>query len=180
MVEMCSIPDFKFSLMPYLINNITEWNLLKISKLRKEDWLPTTIHSGDGGADLRSSSLTPIVLKPFEYAKIPLGIKVFVPNGYFLDLRPRSSAFVKKKLNCLNGLIDFGFQEEMCFLCQFIPPPDVMNSVCTIEFGERVAQLVAKKKLDCTFNEISEEDLISLHSRSKTNRQGGFGSSGIM
>jgi len=76
-------------------------------------FLPRRAESKATGYDVKASidlstnkNLNYIDMIKDKMYKIPLGIKVFCPDGWWLELRPRSSTFVKKEFNCLYGVID--------------------------------------------------------------------------
>jgi len=65
--------------------------------------------SGDCGLDLANASGKQILLLPNAKELIPAGIQVKIPEGYCGLIIPRSSAFVKKGLTIITGLIDSGY-----------------------------------------------------------------------
>jgi len=56
-----------------------------------------------------------------EYIKIPTGFKILAPEGWWVELKPRSSTFAKKFCHSLYGTIDNGFYNELLFAIQFLP-----------------------------------------------------------
>jgi dUTP pyrophosphatase len=159
---MKKIPDFKFALTKKLVNNI--------------EFLPSKAHSTDTGYDVRSAEN--IVLKPFEYALIPLGFRVLIPDGFWLELRPRSSSHAKKHMNCLYGVIDVLYENCVYFSTQYLPSENDPKEL-VINFGDKIGQLVPVERLDMNVNCVSNEELDFLFSeRNGERKTGGFGSSG--
>lgn len=101
------VPEFKFALREDLKNN--------------PEFLPTKSNPTDTGFDVRCADPDGIILKPFEYYKISLGFRIFAPEGWWLDLHPRSSSFFKKHLSALYGVIDETFTLEAAFLATYLP-----------------------------------------------------------
>lgn len=126
----------------------------------KSDWI-----------DLRCSK--DIVLRPFEFTIIPLGVAMQLPEGYEALLLPRSSTFKKYQLLQTNsmGVIDekyAGDNDEwgMPVIHLALPPSDVV----IVPRGERICQFrIVHHQPDVHF--IHAEHL------SQTDR-GGFGSTG--
>lgn len=156
---------------------------------------PEYIHAGDVGMDVYSCE--EYIIRPGETRIIPLGIKVAIPLGYELQVRPRSGQSVKTKLRIANspGTIDANYRDEVGIVIENIEPRIVdietepifdselkINGlkVLSIEYGrdfiiekgQRIAQLVLSEKPTCVFYEVSDVKTI------KGDREGGFGSSG--
>lgn len=131
-------------------------------------------------------------IKFFEYVKIPLGIHCFCPQGWWFELKPRSSTFGNKNFHTLYGTIDETYEGELLFSGQFIPNMvfqdeqkkilDItswMNQTLTIEFGEKIAQIVPVKRVEIETESCSLQELQSKFKQRNASRgSGGFGSTG--
>lgn len=157
-------PTFKFAVKRDLIGSDISF-------------LPTKAHSDDTGWDVKSAkSLT---IKAGQYAKIPLGIRVFAPKGWWLELRPRSSTFAKKQLHCLYGVIDEGFQNEILFATYYAPDISSLGHDIKINCGDAIGQLIPVKRQEMKVEIITNEDFEKIcKERNATRGTGGFGSSG--
>lgn len=142
--------------------------IVKIMKLHPEILLPQYSHPGDAGMDLYNMG-EEVVLKPLARALLPTGLKVAVPAGYELQVRPRSGMALKKGLTVLNtpGTIDAGYRGEVGIIVYNASPTEAI----TIKKGDRVAQIVLKK-----FEEIEWQVIAELDETSRN--EGGFGSTG--
>jgi len=141
---------------------------VKVTRLRKDIPLPQYRHQGDAGVDLLNAG-EKISLKPQERALIPTGIKVAVPSGYELQIRPRSGLAINKGLTVLNtpGTVDSGYRGEVKVIIFNTSPKDTVE----IEKGERIAQAVLNKVEPIEWEECEGLD--------ETRRnEGGFGSTG--
>lgn len=168
-------PKMFFSITEDVINNCYSIGM------KAEDWMPTSANVGDAGLDCRSSSVEDIILQPGCQVKIPLGFKVFIPTGYWLEIRPRSSTFITRGLHPLYGVIDQDFAMPVMFIGQYIPDNcKLLNeqNKNVIKFGERVAQAILHKKHNSNNYIISEEEMELKREARPTTRVGGFGSSG--
>lgn len=108
-------------------------------------------------------------LEPGARALIPTGIFTAIPEGYEVQLRPRSGLAIKKGLNLINclGTIDADFRNEWG-----IPITNQGLETVWIEDGERICQAVLNK-----VEQIEWEEVTSLN---ETDRGlGGFGSTGL-
>jgi dUTP pyrophosphatase len=138
-------------------------------------FLPSKTHSDDTGWDVRAAQ--DITLRAGQYAKIPLGFRTFAPKGWWLEIRPRSSSFVKRHLHCLYGVIDEGFENEMIFACQYIPDVSAMGQDLHIKFGEAIGQILPIKRQEMVVQQISNEEYDQLAAtRAGSRGTGGFGS----
>jgi dUTP pyrophosphatase len=156
------LPTFKFALMEGL----------------GSEFLPTRAHSTDTGWDVRSRSS--FCLRAGQYAKIPLGFRMFAPPGWWLELRPRSSSFAKKHLNSLYGVIDEGYENELILACDYLPDINAMGKDLRIEPGEAIGQIIPVRREEMKVEMISNEEYEALCQARKTSRgKGGFGSTGI-
>lgn len=70
------------------------------------------------GADLRAAIREPVVLQPGTSAIIPTGVRVEIPEGYEIQIRPRSGFAAKNQLTVLNtpGTIDSDYRGEICVI----------------------------------------------------------------
>lgn len=109
-------------------------------------------------------------LEPGSRAILPTGIYTAIPEGYEVQLRPRSGLAIKKGLNLINciGTIDTGYRNEWG-----IPVVNQGLETIWIEDGERVCQAVLNK-----YSTIEWENVNSLDKLTGENRGGGFGHTG--
>lgn len=142
-------------------------------------FLPTRAEPFATGYDVRAAfpDRKDLVLKSGCYAKIPLGFRVFAPKGWWLELRPRSSTFAKKHLNCLYGVIDFSY-EGQCFLCARLDSD--RSGMCqdlVIPFGEPLGQLIPYRLQEMAVQKISNDEFKEMcEKRGAQRKDGGFGS----
>lgn len=140
---------------------------IKVKKLYKDVELPEYKTSGAAAFDFES--MIDIIINPNETRIIPTGLAFEIPDGYELQVRPRSGLSAKTKLRVSNspGTIDSDYRGEVCIILDNISSEESY----TINRGERIAQGVISKVEKITFEEV--EDL------SETERgEAGFGSTG--
>lgn len=107
-------------------------------------------------------------LDPGARALIPTGLFTAIPEGYEIQVRPRSGLALKKGLTVLNtpGTVDASYRNEIGVIL-------INHGLETvwIEDGERIAQFVL-----CKVEQIEWEVVQNLDT---TDRKGGFGSTGV-
>ena len=111
-----------------------------------------------------------LYLEPGSRALIPTGLYMAIPNGYEIQLRPRSGLAIKEGISLINctGTIDADFRNEVC-----VPIVNHSNKVVCIEDGERICQGILNKVETIDWDEIS-----SVKELGTTDRTGGFGHTG--
>lgn len=166
---------------------ITKRNMLiPIEYCREDAKMPAYAHLTDAGMDVFATE--EITINPGETKLIPLGIKVALPIGYELQVRPKSGRSLKSKLRVANtpGTIDAGYRDEIGVIVDNIDPyikhaeMDENGRLYNIEFGssitigkgEKFAQLVLSEVPKAVFYEV--ETVAGMGE----DRQGGFGSTG--
>ncbi len=145
--------------------------------------LPSYANVGDAGMDVRSA--VDLEIKPGETVTVPTGLKVAIPVGYEIQVRPRSGISLKTPMRVPNspGTIDSGYRDEVCVIMHnssaandgTFSLSDKGNNQGTykINRGDRVAQFVLQEVP--TINWVKVESV----ENEGVNRGGGFGSSGI-
>jgi dUTP diphosphatase len=137
-----------------------------IKRLDPDLDLPTRAHPGDAGLDL--SARAAVELGPGEWATIPTGIAVAVPEGHAGLVVPRSGIAARHGISVVNGpgVVDAGYRGEVQV---------VLINLGTTEFrverGDRIAQLVVVPVALAEFTEVAE---LPESARGRN----GFGSSG--
>ena len=101
-------------------------------------------------------------------ALIPTGIFTAIPDGYEVQLRPRSGLAIKKGISLVNslGTIDADYRAEWG-----IPVINLGFETIWIEDGERICQAILNKVERIEWNTVDSLD--------KTTRTGGFGSTNL-
>ena len=132
--------------------------------------LPAYETIGSAGMDVRAavSPDEPVLLQAGERAMIPTGLSVAIPQGYEIQVRPRSGLAAKHGLTCLNtpGTIDSDYRGEIKIILI-----NLGQDAFTIQRGERIAQLVLAPVTQLAWQEVEALD--------ETDRgAGGFGSTG--
>ncbi|MGR3911724.1 MAG: dUTP diphosphatase [Candidatus Rhabdochlamydia sp.] len=120
------------------------------------------------GADVRAYLQEDMTVLPNETALIPTGIKMAIPNGFELQVRPRSGLAFNNQVTVLNtpGTIDADYRGEIkILLINHGKDPFIIKN------GMRIAQLVVAPVIQAQF--------ILQPSLSSTERgEGGFGHTG--
>jgi dUTP pyrophosphatase len=131
---------------------------------------PVYAKVGDSGFDLRANESGE--LKPLERKLVGTGLYFELPDGFELQIRPRSGLAFKNGITVLNspGTVDTGYRGEIKVLLV-----NISNEVFTWEKGERIAQGVIAHRISSDLG-----DLIEVAEISETERGvGGFGSTGV-
>lgn len=120
------------------------------------------------GLDVRANISEKIVLGSLERALVPTGIRMAIPEGYEIQVRPRSGLAWKHGITMLNspGTIDADYRGEIKVIVV-----NLSKEAYTIEPQERIAQLVLNKVEQLEFQIVDSLD--------ETERgEGGFGHTG--
>lgn len=131
--------------------------------------LPSYASQGASGADVRAYLKQAMMLLPGQSALIPTGLRVAIPEGYEIQVRPRSGLALKQGITVLNtpGTIDADYRGEVgIILINHGKEP------FSIAPGMRIAQLVLCPVVQARF---LRTDKLALTERSA----GGFGHTGI-
>lgn len=121
------------------------------------------------GMDVRTSIAEAVTLQPLERKLLPTGLRLEIPAGYEVQVRPRSGLALKRGLTVLNspGTIDADYRGEVGVILI-----NLSGEAQTIEPGERIAQLVVAR--------VEQAEMVAADSLSETERgEGGFGHSGV-
>lgn len=123
---------------------------------------------GSSGMDVRANLPTPVVLKPLERKMIPTGIFVEIPEGYEIQVRPRSGLALKHGITCLNspGTVDSDYRGEIKIILI-----NLSGEEQSVHPGERIAQMVLCKVEKALLKPVSA---LATSSRG----EGGFGHTG--
>ena len=114
-----------------------------------------------------SHQKTMLRLEPGSRALIPTGLFTAIPEGYEIQVRPRSGLALKKGVELSNspGTIDADYRSEIGVILK-----NGGLDTIWIEDGERICQFV--------LNKVERIDWNIVESLDKTERNGGFGSTG--
>ena len=161
--------------------------IIPIEYCREDAKMPTYAHLTDAGMDIYLTE--DVTIHPGETVLIPTGIKVAIPLGYELQVRPKSGRSLKSKLRIANtpGTIDAGYRDEIGIICDNIDPVIrsadmddegrltniLWGSDIMLSKGEKIAQLVLSEVPKAVFYEVESVAAIE-----NDGRKGGFGSTG--
>ena len=127
----------------------------KITKINKGDWI-----------DLRSAA--DMFLTKGQFALIPLGVGMVLPEGYEAHIAPRSSTFKNWKILQVNsvGIVDNSYSGDTA---QWMMPVFATEDT-EIKKNDRICQFRIIEKMP----ELEIEEVEHLNDKSR----GGFGSTG--
>lgn len=139
-----------------------------LEKCHPEAKTPEYSRPGDAGMDI--CAIADVLIGPQETALVRTGLKVAIPEGYEIQIRPRSGLSLKTPLRIPNspGTIDAGYRDEIGVI---ITNTSLKESY-EIKKGDRIAQLVLQKVPRIEWVETDKVTNYGL------DRGGGFGSSG--
>ena len=128
---------------------------------------PMYMTEGSAGMDVRANIKEPITLGSLERVLVPTGIKMEIPMGYEVQVRPRSGLALKHGISMANtpGTIDSDYRGEIGVIMINLSKEDFV-----INPGERIAQLVHGK--------VYQMDLVEGELSVTERGEGGFGHTG--
>ncbi len=137
--------------------------------LEDESLLPTYGSEDAAGADVRADIQTSETLEPGESKIIPTGVRVAIPKGYEIQVRPRSGLAAKNQVTIVNtpGTIDADYRGEIkvIMINHGKEPFEVTPKM-------RIGQLIVAPIIQANF--ILEEALTAT-----ARGEGGFGHTGL-
>lgn len=133
-------------------------------------YLPEYTTKEAAGADVRAFIEKAVPLLPNQRVLISTGLKFQIPEGFEIQVRPRSGLAYKYGITVLNspGTIDSDYRGELKILLI-----NLGNEVFVIEPKMRIAQVVVTPIVRADFSFVTE--LVS-----SERGDGGFGHTGVM
>jgi dUTP pyrophosphatase len=139
---------------------------VSFTRLDSELPIPRQAHDGDAGFDLIAA--VDVSLGPGEWAAVPTGVAVAIPDGFAGLVLPRSGHALRHGVGVVNapGLIDSGYRGEVQVIL-------INHGAVPVAFarGDRIAQLMITPVPNVRLVEVERLDASS-------RGEGGFGSSG--
>lgn len=157
---------------------------IAVEKCRKTARIPQYARAGDAGMDVFAAE--DISIAPGETVVVPTGLKLAIPIGYEIQVRPRSGISLKTPLRISNspGTIDSGYRDEVGIIItntsdrndnlgiHTINDKGNLSGTYIIRTGDRIAQIVLQLVPKIKFVAVESVEAIG------QNRGGGFGSTG--
>jgi len=141
---------------------------IRLLRLPHGDGLPLPAYATAHAAGLDVVAAEALTLAPGARAAIGTGFAIAIPEGYEVQVRPRSGLALKNGITCLNtpGTIDADYRGEVKVILA-----NLGDTPFEVRRGERIAQLVPAAVQRAAFAEVDALD--------ETARgEGGFGSTG--
>lgn len=149
--------------------------------------LPAYAKPGDAGMDVTAAENT--IIRPGETVIVPTGLKLAIPEGYEIQVRPRSGISYRTSLRLSNspGTIDSGYRDELGIIITNTSPVCSYNGdkvltldggsgetgIYRIKMGDRIAQIVLQEIPRMRLTVVKSVKGIG------EDRGGGFGSTGV-
>lgn len=131
--------------------------------------LPGYSTEQSAGMDVRASLDSPMIIAPGKRVLVPTGLKVAVPDGFELQLRPRSGLALKNGISLVNtpGTIDADYRGEINVIMI-----NLSDEPFTVNNGDRICQAVLAPCFKVCWMDMDSLD--------ETDRgEGGFGHTGV-
>ncbi len=131
--------------------------------------LPAYETPSSAGMDVRAAIKEPVVLRSLERVLIPTGLRVQLPQGYEMQIRPRSGLALRNGISIVNspGTVDADYRGEIkVILINLSKEPFVINP------GERICQMIVSSYTKVEWEAVNELD-------QTVRGDGGFGHTGI-
>jgi dUTP pyrophosphatase len=141
---------------------------IELKRLLHGEGLPAPSYATDGAAGLDVVSAEDLILAPGQRHAVATGFAIAIPEGYEVQVRPRSGLAMRHGITCLNtpGTIDHDYRGEVKVILA-----NLGSEPFEIRRGARIAQLVPAPVLRAAFREVE--------TLGETSRgAGGFGSTG--
>ena len=131
--------------------------------------LPLPAYATPGAAGMDVVAAEALILAPGARHAVATGFAMAIPEGYEVQVRPRSGLALKHGITCLNtpGTIDSDYRGEVKIILG-----NLGSEPFEIKRGDRIAQLVPAAVQRAALLEVSNLD-------DTTRGTGGFGSTGV-
>ncbi len=141
---------------------------IAITRLPHGRGLPLPGYATAGAAGMDIVAAESLTLAPGARAAVATGYAIAIPDGYEVQVRPRSGLALKHGVTCLNtpGTIDSDYRGEVKVILA-----NLGQAPFAIERGDRIAQIVPAPVLRATLEEVAELNATA-------RGDGGFGSTG--
>ncbi len=141
---------------------------VEVKRLERGHDLPLPAYATGGAAGMDVVAAEAVTIAPGQRYAVPTGFAMAIPDGYEIQVRPRSGLAFKHGITVPNtpGTIDSDYRGELRVLLINHGKHDF-----AVERGDRIAQLVLAPVVWAQWDEVNELD--------ETDRgAGGFGSTG--
>jgi dUTP pyrophosphatase len=136
--------------------------------IEDEELMPQYATDMAAGADIKAAIKENIELKPGESILVPTGIRLQIPNGFEIQIRPRSGLALKNQITILNtpGTIDADYRGEI--------------GVILINHGKKSFLILPKMRIgQLVLAKVYQAEFIKTKELTITKRErGGFGHTG--
>lgn len=141
---------------------------IRLKRLPHGEGLPAPDYASEHAAGLDVVAAEDLTLKPGTRHAVATGFAIAIPEGFEVQVRPRSGLALKHGITCLNtpGTIDSDYRGEVKVILANLGGEDF-----EVRRGERIAQLVPAPVLKARFVEVGELE-------ETVRGGGGFGSTG--
>lgn len=142
---------------------------IRLKRLQHGEGLPLPAYATAHAAGMDVVAAEALTLVPGARHAIATGFAIAIPEGYEVQVRPRSGLALKHGITCLNtpGTIDADYRGEVKVILA-----NLGSEPFVIARGDRIAQLVPAPVQRARFEEVADLD--------ETARGvGGFGSTGV-
>lgn len=131
--------------------------------------LPLPAYATHGAAGMDVVAAEDVVIAPGARHAVATGFAMAIPEGYEVQVRPRSGLALKHGVTCLNtpGTIDCDYRGEVKVILA-----NLGDAPFAIARGDRIAQLVPAPVQRATLDEVTSLDATARGA-------GGFGSTGM-
>ena len=141
---------------------------IRLARLPHGEGLPLPVYATAGAAGMDVVAAEDLILAPGARHAVATGFAIAIPEGYEVQVRPRSGLALKHGITCLNtpGTIDSDYRGEVKVILA-----NLGSDAFPIARGDRIAQLVAAPVQRALFEEAETLD-------ETVRGAGGFGSTG--
>ena len=142
---------------------------IRVKRLDHGADLPMPAYATMGAAGMDICAAESLTLRPGKRHAVATGFAFAIPDGYEVQVRPRSGLALKHGITCLNtpGTIDSDYRGEVKVILANLGEEDFV-----INTGDRIAQIVVAP--------VTQGIMVEVDALDDTDRgTGGFGSTGV-
>jgi len=160
------LPAGWWNVLPVL--SMSEAVMVRIKRLPHGEGLPLPAYATAGAAGMDVVAAEEVIIPPHGRHAVATGFAMAIPQGYEIQVRPRSGLALKHGISLPNtpGTIDADYRGELKIILINLGAEDF-----AIARGDRIAQLVLAPVIQASWQEVEELDGTARGS-------GGFGSTG--